>query len=90
MKQIILALSILTLFSCTKQWDCTIESTTTGMPADSPLEELNGTTTMETEFFGTKEEKEYQEEAGTTESDHSIFYDGNIYTYTISQTTECN
>lgn len=84
-KVITIALSVILLTSCTKDWECCIESTTTH--TDPSLTQLNGTTNHCVEFRGTIDEKEEYQDAGTSSQTYPEFTGSG--TYTINQETTC-
>lgn len=80
MKLLILSIGLLAVTSCTKDWECCIESTTTH--TDPALIQLNGTMTHCIDFRGTNDEKDEYEASGTQTSDAG-------YGGTIDQVTTC-
>ena len=82
MKKIILFCAVLFLVSCTKDWECCVETTTSGLTGVQ--ESANGTMTNCIDFRGTNEEKNEFEENGTSTVSYSTPWE-----YTIEQSTDC-
>lgn len=89
MKQLTI-ICLLALASCTKEWNCTITTTTEGHPEGTIFEPFNGSSTYELTFFGTRAEMKAFEESGETHYDFSNGFGDDEYYYTIDQITECN
>lgn len=72
--KLLIIVSVLALGSCTKDWECCVEGTTTH--TDPALIQLNGTSTYCIDFRGTNQEKNEFEADGTKVSD--IGYGGTL------------
>lgn len=89
MKKMLLLLSVSLMFSCTKDWECCVTTTTSGLVGISSGQ--NGTSVNCIDFRGTNEEKNEYEALGTQVTNQILPGGFGVPTieFTITQTTEC-
>lgn len=84
MKKLIFITFLAALSSCSKEWNCTMETNISGYPAE--FDYLNINSSKNVDFHGTKKEMEAYENSAAPTSTSTV----SGWEITTSQTIECN